>query len=168
MTDEEYYERMYSLCYINRYDTTPRVKDESVAEHSFLVAALVLKLHTKYKFDLGIALTIAISHDILENETGDVGHLVKKNYPKLYNVLKEAEKSAIVKYPESIQKGIAEYDKNSTVESLIVHMADSIQVKQYAENEIRLGSIYYFNEVKQNSIKRINTLKEKLKDYKYE
>lgn len=166
MTEDEFYNRLYGLCYITRYDTVPRVKDENVAEHSFLVSAMILKLDEVYLFDLGKALVIAVSHDILENETGDVGHIVKKNHPELYNVLKVVEKRALQKYPSAVRYGIEEYDNNACIESKIVHLADAIQVLQYSTNEIRLGSNYYFDEVKENSLKRIHSLREELKEYR--
>lgn len=167
MTEEEYYEKLYRLTYIIRYSNVPRVKDEDVAQHSFLVSALLFKLREEYDFDLGLALIIAVAHDILEAETSDVCHIMKKEHPKLYIALKEAEKKAAKKYPIYIRSAINLYDKNETVESMIVHLADSLQCKQYAENEIKLGSSYYFNEVVENSSKRIKELRDKLKDYKF-
>lgn len=165
MNELEFYERLYRLCYITRYDTVPRVKDENVAEHSFLVSAMILKLHDDYDFDLGRALQISTSHDILENETGDVGHIVKKYHPELYSALKKVEKIALAKYPKAVIDGIIEYDENHTIESKIVHLADAIQCMQYSENEIRLGSWYYFDEVKNNSLKRISLLREDLREH---
>ena len=165
MTEEDFYERLYRLSYITRYDTVPRVKDENVAEHSFYVAAMLLKLDEVYKFDLGKALVIAVSHDVLENETGDIGHIVKKDHQDLYDVLKVVEKRALQKYPSAIKYGIEEYDRDDTIESKIVHLADAIQCYQYSSNEIRLGSSFYFDEVKENSLKRIERIKELLKDH---
>jgi len=166
MTEDEFYNRLYGLCYITRYDTVPRVKDENVAEHSFLVSAMILKLEEVYSFDLGKALVIAVSHDILENETGDICHILKRNHLELYEVLKTVEKKALEKYPDAVRYGIKEYDLNSSVESKVVHLADSIQVLQYSTNEIRLGSNFYFDEVKENCLKRIVSLREELKEYK--
>ena len=164
MTDEEYYEKLYRLTYIVRYSNVPRVKDEDVAQHSFLVAALLFQLRTEYDFSLGAALEIAVAHDILEAETSDVCHLMKKEHPDLYNALKNAEKDAAKKYPKRIRFALEEYDENKTVESKIVHLADAMQCKQYAENEIRLGSSYYFDEVIDNSKKRIKILRKELED----
>lgn len=166
MTEDEFYNRLYGLCYITRYDTVPRVKDENVAEHSFLVSAMILKLEEVYSFDLGKALVIAVSHDILENETGDVGHIVKKNHSELYEVLKIVEKKALQKYPDAVKYGIKEYDSNDTIESKVVHLADAIQVLQYSTNEIRLGSNYYFDEVKENCLQRISILRKELEEFK--
>jgi len=166
MKCNEFFKRMYRLCYITRYDTVPRVKDENVAEHSFLVSAIVMKLHDVYDFNLGVALQIAISHDMLENETGDVNHTIKREHNKLYKILKKVEKKALKKYPSSVRHGIKLYDSNTTIEPKIVHLADAIQCKQYAENEIRLGSKYYFKSVVENSIRRIAKIKIEIKGAK--
>lgn len=167
MTEEEYYEKLYRLTYIVRYSNVPRVKDEDVAQHSFLVSALLFKLREEYDFDLGLALNIAVAHDILEAETSDVCHIMKREHPDLYKALKAAEKQAAEKYPFHIQSAIELYDKNDTVEAMVVHLADSLQCKQYAENEIKLGSSYYFNEVVENSTKRINQLRFELRGYQF-
>lgn len=165
MNLEDYYHNIYRLTYITRYDTIPRIKDENVCEHSFLVSAIILKLHDMYKFDLGKALQISTAHDILEAETGDVGHFVKRNHKQLHIELKKAEKKDLKKYPIRVQEGIIEYDKNKSIESKIVHLADSIQVMQYANNEIKLGNNWYFDDVTKNCKKRIKIIKKEIKKW---
>jgi len=162
MQAEDYYERLYRLTYIVRYSNVPRVKNEDVAQHSFLVSAILFQLREEYEFNLGEALSISTAHDILESETSDVSHLLKKEHPDLYVALKKAEKDAIVKFPKAIQVSIRKYDENKTLEARVVHLSDAMQCQQYAENEIKLGSSHYFDEVRTNSIKRINLLKAEL------
>lgn len=164
LSAEEYYERLYRLTYIVRYSNVPRVNNEDVAQHSFLVSALLFQLREEYEFNLGSALIISTSHDILESETSDVCHLLKKEHPDLYIALKVAEKQAVKKFPKYIKIGIELYDGDQTIESKMVHLADAIQCQQYAENEIKLGSSHYFDEVRENSIKRINFLKAELSE----
>jgi len=165
MGPEGYYERLYRLTYIVRYSNVPRVNNEDVAQHSFLVAAILFQLHMEYKFNLGDALELAVAHDILESETSDVCHLLKKEHPDLYTALKKAEKEAAIRFPISIQIAIERYDENKSIEAKVVHLADAMQCQQYAENEIRLGSNHYFKEVRSNSIKRINFLKAELSQF---
>jgi len=162
LSPEEYYERLYRLTYIVRYSNVPRVNDEDVAQHSFLVSAILFQLREEYEFDLGFALSISTAHDILESETSDVCHLLKKEHPDLYTALKKAEKDSVEKFPKAIKVAIRKYDENKTLESKMVHLADAMQCQQYAENEIKLGSSHYFDEVRSNSIKRINFLKAEL------
>ena len=61
-----------------RYQNAPRVSEETVAEHSFFVAAYVLKLHNYYNFDLKKALSIAILHDYAEVFISDIPKRVNK------------------------------------------------------------------------------------------
>lgn len=166
MTEEEYYEKIYRLCYISRYGNIPRLRNESVAEHTFLINAMLLQLNEEYKFDLGKALIIATSHDILEAETSDICHTLKRDNEDLYNAIKKAEKSFAVKYPIMVKHGIEEYDNKNTIESKIVHLADAMQCLQTANNELKVGGNEYFIEVKENSVKRINKLRDKIKSHR--
>ena len=59
----EYMTNVDGLRNLVRYQSAPRVSSETVAEHSYYVAAYVLKLHNYYEFDLKKALTMAILHD---------------------------------------------------------------------------------------------------------
>ena len=94
-------EKLYSLKHIIRYNNLPRIKDESVAEHSYFVALIVARLHQYYNFNLEKALLMAIVHDIFEVHISDVPRNVKMNYPKLKNIMDEIEDDCIrKKYPE--------------------------------------------------------------------
>ena len=166
MTEEEFYEKIYRLTYIIRYGNVPRIKNEDVAQHTFLVSAMLLKLHEEYRFDLGKALLIAVSHDILEADTNDICHVLKRDNEELYNAIKKAEKSFIVNYPSAVKYGIEEYDRDDTIEANIVHLADSIQCLQTANNELKVGGNEYFIEVKENSIKRIKKIRKRLEEFK--
>ena len=165
MTEEEYYEKIYRLCYIIRYGNIPRIRDENVAEHTFLVSALILKLYDEYSFDLGKALVISTSHDILEADTNDICHVLKKDNEELYNAIKKAEKSFIKNYPSAVKYGIEEYDSDDTIEANIVHLADALQCLQTANNELKTGGNEYFIEVKENSIIRVEKIRNELKDH---
>jgi len=166
MTEEEYYEKIYSLCYIIRYGNIPRIKNESVAEHTFLICALLLQLNEEYIFDLGKALIIATSHDILEADTSDICHTLKRDNQELYEAIKKAEKSFAIHYPSTVRYGIEEYDRNDTWESKLVHLCDAMQCLQTANNELKVGGNQYFNEVKENSEYRIKILRKELNEIK--
>ena len=68
-----------------------KIISESVAEHSYFVAVLTLKLHDDYEFDLEKALKMALVHDIPELHLSDVTHDVKRNFPKLADEVTKAE-----------------------------------------------------------------------------
>jgi len=156
---KDYIEQIYPLSYIVRYSNVPRIKDESVAEHSFYVAAIVQKLYDTYIFDLGIALNMAISHDMVEIYINDIPHLIKKRHPKLTKLLKEIEKEEAQNFPNAVETGLFNLTKTDSAEARIIKMADAIQCEQYARNEIQLGNSGYMQYVLDHSMKRVKELK---------
>jgi len=139
-TVKQYYEKIVPLNYIVRYSNVPRIKDETVAEHSFLVAAIVVKLYERYEFDIGWALTMAVCHDLPEYAVNDVTHAIKRDHPAVAAALHDAEREVIKTLPEVAQRAYTEFEEQSTREAFIVHLADVIQCSQYAENEVQLGN----------------------------
>ena len=154
-----YIDQIYPLSYIIRYSNIPRIKDESVAEHSFYVAAIVQKLYDKYRFDLGTALNMAISHDMIEVYVNDIPHLIKQRHPDLTSLLKNIEAREAENFPKCVHSGIKRLQEDLP-ESFIVRMADAIQCQQYAENEIGLGNSGYMQEVVDHSLDRVERLEE--------
>jgi 5'-deoxynucleotidase YfbR-like HD superfamily hydrolase len=166
---KEYYDKLIRLSYICRYSNIPRIKNESVAEHSFLVAALVIKLYEEYKFNLGVALLAAVSHDITEYIVNDVTHETKKLFPEIAKYMRKAEGIAADSLPEHARLGIKIFNGDIQMyytESLVVQLADIIQCQQYAENEVRLGNSGYMACVVRESIARQEILKNNLSNFK--
>jgi len=156
---------LYSLKHITRYNNLPRIKDESVAEHSYFVTLIVARLLASYKFDLGKALLMATVHDIFEVYIGDTTRDVKNRFPKLDSVMLEVEEQAIEeKYPE-YKSILEEFNSGSSVEGLIVKLADNLSVLQYAETEVKLGNTFYMPTVVIEAKAEIEKLKWKLKNY---
>lgn len=139
--------KIYNLRHITRYSNVERVRDESVAEHSFFVAAIVLELYKEYDFNLGYALRMAICHDYPEVYVDDVSHKVKADYPEVAKSLKRAEKEAIKSFSPIVIESYLSFEEGDSIESKIVKLADIIQVKQYCESEIRLGNTGYIKTV---------------------
>jgi len=163
MTLEEYYKKLYKLSFINRYSSIFRINNENVAQHSFFVAAIVLKLYEEYVFELNEALLAAICHDIPEVDIGDIIHSVKKDNPELDLALKSVEKKAISKYPYIIQYGHSIYNGN-TVEGKVAQLADVFQVHQYVNNEISLGNTN-MERIHRETKQRIEVLRKELKPH---
>jgi 5'-deoxynucleotidase YfbR-like HD superfamily hydrolase len=149
---------LYKLSYITRYSNVERIKDESVAEHSYFVSIEIMDLYQKFDFDLGRALQMAITHDIPEVFTDDVNHLIKKKYPQLAIELKKAEQEEIKQLPEYIQRSINEYEDQNSFEAIICHVADAKQCIQYSTNEINRGNAQYMCWVKESSQNRVKEL----------
>lgn len=163
---DNFYANIYKLAYITRYSGMPRIKDESVAEHSFFVASLVIKLHEVYDFDIGTAIQMAVVHDWAEAFIGDITHITKVNYPELSQAAHLAEKKSIKQFVPRIYNMLCRYNNQSTVEAKVVAMADVIQVAQYAENEVKLGNTGYMIDVANSAYKRLEQLKEQLNEHK--
>ncbi len=152
--------------HIIRYSNVQRITNENVAEHSFFVAANVLELSNEYKFSIGEALKMAIIHDMPEIYIDDVSHKVKTDFPNVKKALKEAEEMVVKEFSQTIQDSFYEFDKQETVESLIVSLADVYQCLQYANHEIALGNSGYMVSVKEESEVRIKELKKELIEFK--
>ena len=159
-----YIDQIYPLSYIIRYSNVPRIKDESVAEHSFYVAAIVQKLYDKYDFDLSVALNMAISHDMIEVYINDIPHLIKQRHPELTSLLKGIEEKEAENFPKCVHAGIKRLQKSSP-ETFMVKMADAIQCNQYASNEISLGNSGYMQQVVDHSVERVEALEEECQSF---
>lgn len=158
-----YLKDIYKLAYIKRYSNVPKLHEESVAEHSFFVAAIVMKLAEKYEFDVGIACIISVSHDMPEMELNDVPYTIKAKYPKIKQAFQECEEEVTKTLPLDVQQGVHEFDAQTTIESQIVKLADAIQVKQFAAVELKLGNTGHMEEVYANSNRRINDLEQEIR-----
>lgn len=147
---------IYGLKHIIRYNNIPKITNESVAEHTFFVTAIVLKLNNYYKFNLEKALVMATIHDFIETYISDIPRNVKNKYKKLNDVLVEVEKDAWNDiYPE-YKIYIDELEENKTIEAKIVNLADTLSVLQYSSTEVKLGNEGYMKQVFIDINKKIN------------
>lgn len=161
----EFYNEYYVLSYITRYSNVIRIKNESVAEHSFFVALLVLKLYDDYDFDLSKALSMALVHDILEADVNDITHYTKKKYPLIGLAVKKAEQEASEQLTGIVKESF-DYTQESSVESIVLHLADVTQCSQYAHHECQLGNTGYMQKVYQESVARTKELRKLLNPHK--
>lgn len=162
-----YMEDIYRLSYIKRYSNVPKIKEESVAEHGFFVAAILMDLHTKYIFNLGEALIIAVSHDMPEMELNDCPHIIKRKYPEIAAAYEKCEADVVKKLPPAVRWGAMQFDKSDkSIEAKMVHLADAMQCIQFAQAEVRLGNNGYMGIVLSNSLSRVKQLEDDLHEYK--
>ena len=132
----------YKLKYIHRYTSNVRIHTENVAEHSFFVSCIALKIIALNPgvFDAAKVLSMALVHDWAEAWITDVSHKVKRDYPEIKKELKSAEYKIIeANYPE-FKDILFELDEGMTKEAVLVHYADVVQCVQYIRNEISLGN----------------------------
>ncbi len=134
---------LYNLKFITRYSNIPRIRDESVAEHSFFVAAICISLLPNYPdANVGKVLLMANIHDWAEAEVDDIAHNIKRDYPAVKQALKKAEEKAMRRYHPNIIAAYHEYEECRTLEARIVKYADIKQCIQYLDTEVKLGNEY--------------------------
>lgn len=114
---------------IKRYHTLPTVGQESVAEHSFGVALIILYLTEGTPGNL---IRWALTHDVAEAAIGDIPAPVKWKHPILRTALEAIEEDFNGEYDLGVhlteeQKGIAKY-------------ADLLQMCWYSVEQVRLGN----------------------------
>lgn len=131
------------LSNIVRYNTRSRLKDESVAEHSYYVAYYVMVLcdFLRVSQDTRVkALEYAIIHDIPEIGTGDIPYDVKKESPQLKELLVGLEGAYIAnKFPSLTHRFHSLVQEKSDAHD-ILHLADMMSVVRYTKEEESLGN----------------------------
>ncbi len=156
---------MYKLKNIIRYNHRTRLKDESVAEHTFFTTLITLKLCVEFELDNNTMLACVLKsllHDMPETELNDITYDVKLAL-NLYPLLKVYEDEYYEKhFPEFAQ---LMKNENENIINLIVKYADALSVLQYSYNEIELGN-RTFEAIKNETIERLNVLEQKLNKFK--
>ena len=166
-TVQEFYMQMLNLAHIKRYSVIPRIHDESIAEHSFFVASIVIKLYHEYEFILGDAIAMAISHDWTESYTDDITVATKRLYPSIAKAVERVEaKVAKHEFDPVVYNLWREYKEGISIESKIVKYADTLQVIQYAQGEVNMGNSAYFKNVVEDATYRAYKLEGELSEYK--
>jgi len=161
---DEYLADVYRLKNVIRYNTRNKLKDESVAEHSFYVALFALKICDTFEIDDDTkqqCLIKAILHDMPEIDLNDITHNVKEVL-NLRPFLKQYED----KYFEQHYKQYYELmtSENKLVDAIVI-FADGLSVYQYSLNEVNLGNLSDdMDEILKESKNRINKLYLNLKN----
>lgn len=150
---------VYNLKSLVRYQTAVRLKSESVAEHSYFVTVLVLKLHDYFEFDLEKALKIALLHDYPEIYISDIPSPVKSRFPKVREAMDEAEREVVrEKLGEDYVALLQEFNDKSSPEGLICAYADICSCVQYSSLEVALGNKDYMAYVLTHSGQRLKDM----------
>lgn len=154
---------MYKLKNIVRYNHRTRLKDESVAEHSFFTTLITLELCKRFKFSNELMLACLLKsllHDMPEIELNDITYDVKIAL-NLYPLLKFYEDKYFEKHFPELAKLMN--DEKENVVNLIVKYADAMSVLQYTYNEIELGNAT-FESIEDETIERLKTIGQRLKE----
>ena len=156
---------VYKLTNIKRYCQQNKIKDESVAEHSFFVCWFVNRLCTKYELSDTIrlmAMEAALLHDIPEVVTNDITRDVKDMIPEICELLQPHEEEIVKEHSLRAHKVLFNPE---TIEELVakkvVKHADILSVLQYCQNEEKLGN-KNFTELRKATEERVSKSRNEL------
>lgn len=135
---------VYKLTNIVRFCQQNKIKDETVAEHSFYVMWFVNKICTEYNLSDTIrlmALEGALLHDVPEVITNDITYDVKQMLPEVSDLLKPFEEKVIKEHSERAWKILfnPETSEEKIAKKVIKH-ADILSARQYCYNESSMGN----------------------------
>lgn len=156
---------VYKLSNIVRYSQQNKIKQETVAEHSYYVCWFVNRLCTKYELSDKIrlmAIEAAILHDIPEVITNDITYDVKKLIPEVRALLQPYEETVIKQHSTRSYEVL--FNPKTTDELIakkVVKHADILSVLQYCQNEEMLGN-KNFTELRKATEVRVNKSKSEL------
>lgn len=156
---------VYKLSNIIRYSQQNKIKNETVAEHSYYVTWFVNRLCTKYELGDTIrlmALETALLHDIPEVITNDITYDVKRMIPEVPALLQPYEEEAIKEHSLRAYKVLFNPETpEEIIAKKVVKHADILSVLQYCQNEEMLGN-KNFTELRRATEQRVKDSREDL------
>lgn len=143
-----------SLDNIPRFSNQPRIKDETVAAHSYFVTLMVYMVAFElvelgYKVSIGETVRQALLHDFPEAVTGDIIYPVKKHDRERMNILGALEEEML---NEAIPDTLPRYLRGlfiptaiceRTDESMLVKFCDMCELVLYVLAERRFGNQHF-------------------------
>jgi len=158
--------KLYKLKNLVRYNNMSKIRDETVLEHTAMVALIVLDLAERYDFDVDKAVKLALVHDLPEIELSDIPYNVKVRFPKVNDSLKDAELDVCSDFPLNISSLLTDLTGESTAETKIVKFADIISCEIYSASEVELGNSGKIKEVLNESRERILKFQQELEEFR--
>ena len=129
---KEAVKKLVSLCNLSRtgwlLKGVPPSIAETVAEHTFLVAALALLISKELikdglRIDVGKLLTLALLHDIPEAIEGDIVKWVKDRVPSIDKLdLVALEELGLNEFSEELK----ELNELRTIEAVLIKLSDNL------------------------------------------
>lgn len=143
-TENEEFEALSTLSNISRYNTRFRIKNESVAAHSYYVIWFVSNICSSLGLShetTRLAMEAAMVHDIPEIYINDITYDCKQMIPELTSIIEPYERETIEKLsPEIADVLFNPVTPKEKLINTIVRYADVVSVKQYALSEMKLGN----------------------------
>lgn len=135
---------VYKMSNIVRYSQQNKIKNESVAEHSYFVMWFINRLCTKYELCDKIrllAMEAGLLHDVPEVITNDITYDVKQMIPEVSDLLQPYEEEVVKEHSYTAWKVLFNPETGEEVlaKALVKH-ADILSVYQYCYNEEMLGN----------------------------
>ena len=143
-TEEDEFEALSTLSNVSRYNTRYRIKNESVAAHSFYTIWFTSVICSYFGLNPELtqkAMECAMVHDIPEIYINDITYDCKQMIPDITKMIEPYERTIIDKLSD-VAESILFDPKNLEEQliNLIVRFADVVSVKQYSMSEIKLGN----------------------------
>lgn len=124
-------EFIYKGAKTKRFHTADTLTTQTVGEHSFGVAWLVVLLRPSARKELILA---ALSHDLAEHVVGDVSSVAKRAYPELKAALDAAEGTVLKQHSLDFETGLTDDEVR------VLKVADLMDGMLFCVRERRMGS----------------------------
>lgn len=166
-TEEDEFDSLSIMSNISRYNTRYRIKNESVAAHSFYTIwfASVLCSHFGLKPEVTQkVMECAMVHDIPEIYINDITYDCKQMIPEITSMLAPYEEAIVSKLSDEAAEIL--FHPTTPEQKLInaiVRYADVVSVKQYSISELKLGNTT-FKSIFEGANERIEELLEELSE----
>ncbi len=158
------------LAHVVRFNNRPQHFPESVAEHSFYVAYIVLIIchlldKKKVKVDTKKALSMALIHDAEEAFSGDILNPFKHFNEKVFQAIRAVNKQTIgevfADLPTDLNNELVglwnSESAADTIEAQVVKAADTLQLLAKCYEEVKAGNAY-FNDIYKERLSHMNNL----------
>lgn len=127
---------------VKRYHTEPTIQTQTIAEHTYHVLRIWFELYGPPSPEETAAILV---HDLGEKATGDLPHMIKRDYPELKNTLGQIEDDYIRNVMMSIYKDHP-YDIELTkpvlldLDGLKIKICDLLEMAEFSLDEFKLGN----------------------------
>lgn len=179
---KNYSKMLTTLANMNRYNGSPKLHNQSVAEHSFnvvVLASLFCKINSFSRELRSAVVDAAMSHDMAESILSDIPHDAKKSIEKLTGCeISQFEKDVMqqsLSYfyedfcrSEGFSSGLRdaykedpELSTNGVLISLICKYCDTLDVLIYLDIEEKLGNDFHIK--REDVIERLVSCKEQIR-----
>ena len=127
---------------VKRYHTQTTIQSQTVSEHTWQMLRIWLELFGRPSADIATAIVL---HDVGEEKTGDLPHMVKRDYPELKRILSKIEKEhahILVdrcrhKDNDIIRPGLFDLSSSDIIR---IKMCELIEMAEFALDEYNLGN----------------------------